>query len=116
MSEWNESKPERRRFPRIKVPVYYRPASIFKARSMVYNIGLGGIRVYSDEYLKEGKRFEIELFLPDGLSVEAITRVIWIKELPPQAEARYDVGLEFIELSPGAAEALKQLLEESSTE
>lgn len=98
----------------MKAPVYYRPASIFKARYNISNISLGGIRIYSDEHLKEGKRLELELLLPSGKSVEAIARVVWIKELPQGAKARYDVGLEFISLPLDAKEELKLILDDSS--
>ena len=111
MTEWDNSQPERRQFPRVKVPVYYRPASIFKARYNIHNISLGGIRIYSDEHLKEGKRLELELFLPSGKSVEAIAKVVWSRELPSDSEARYDVGLEFISLPPNAADELKKITE-----
>lgn len=116
MIERNESTQDRRRFPRVKAPVYYRPASILKARHRITNISLGGLRIYSDERLKEGKRLEIELFLPSGHSVEAIARVVWIKELPPDSKAHYDVGLEFISLPPNALQELKSVLEDTSKE
>lgn len=116
MTEWNRSQPERRRFLRIKAPAYYRPASIFKARHNISNISLGGIRIYSDERFKEGKRLEIELFLPKGQSIEAIARVVWIKELPPDSAALYDIGLEFISLPPNAIQELKSIMDNSSSD
>lgn len=115
MIELKESKPDRRRFPRVKAQVYYRPASILKARHRISNISLGGVRIYSDERLKKGKRLEIELFLPSGHSIEAIARVVWIKELPPDSKARFDVGLEFISLPPNAMQELKLILEDISS-
>lgn len=112
MTESNKSKTERRRFPRVMAPVYYRVAKSSTLREQVSNISLGGVRIYSDERIDEGERLELEFFLPSGSSVEAIARVVWIKELPPKAGALYDVGLEFIDLSDEAVEVLKAVLED----
>ena len=112
MHKNDESKPEKRIYPRVNIPVYYRPASIFKTRHRISNISLGGIRIYSDQEFKKGKRLEIELFLPSGQSVEAIAKVIWTKELPKDATARYDVGLEFIALPPNAIGELQTIMDE----
>jgi len=105
---------ERRRFPRVMAPVYYRSPRILRAKNRVSNISLGGIRIFSDKELKIGKNLEIEIFLPGGDSVSATTRVVWIKPLPPEAEALYDVGLEFISLPPEHQEALKTVLDDSA--
>lgn len=109
----NESGKERRQFPRVLAPIYYRSPRILTPKKRVSNVSLGGIRIYSDERLKVGKRIEIEIFLPNGFSVVAITRVVWINELPQDSEAQYDVGLEFIHLPVGAMEELKEVLGEN---
>jgi len=105
-----KSKIERRRFPRVTVPVFYRSPRIFSPKRRVSDISPGGVRIYSDERLEEGKRLEIEFFLPSGYSVVAIARVVWVKELPPGSEGLYDVGLEFIHLAPIAFDELKSAL------
>ncbi len=112
MGELDKSKTERRRFPRIVVPVLYRMPRIFGAKKRVSNLSLGGARIYSDTQLKVGQNLELELFLPDGSTAEALARVVWIKEMPEGAEAYYDVGLEFLDLSKKTKEQLDTILKQ----
>jgi c-di-GMP-binding flagellar brake protein YcgR len=110
-SEANNSMKERRHFPRVQAPIFCRPAGFLKARHRIGNVSLGGLRIYSDQLYKSEDRLEIEIFLPDNQSVVEIVRVVWIKELPPNSEALYDVGLEFIRLSPQDAQKLQLVLD-----
>jgi len=104
---------ERRKFPRIYAPIYFRSPRIFSAKRQVSNISLGGIRIFSDEHLKIGKKFEIEIFLPSGFSITALACVVWTKKLPSGSEAQFDVGLEFLDLPVGAMKELKTVLDDS---
>jgi c-di-GMP-binding flagellar brake protein YcgR len=101
----------RRKYPRLKAPILYRAASFFSSRKPLMNISLGGIRVYSDEEIRIGKRLELELFLPDGALMVCTARVVWQKTLPKGAAAKYDIGLEFLELPPEALRRLEKVLE-----
>jgi hypothetical protein len=101
---------ERRRFPRVMTPVFYRVPRILTAKHPVLNLSLVGVRIYSDERLDVGERLDLEFFLPEGTTVEAMGRVVWIKEMSPGEEALYDVGLEFVELSEDTLEKLKTVL------
>jgi len=112
----NKTDQDRRKFPRIMAPVYYRSPRILTPKRKVSNISMGGIRIFSDKELKIGKKLEIEIFLSAGTSVLATTQVVWIRELPPDSEALYDVGLEFVSMPPEHMEALKAVLEEDRTE
>lgn len=102
---------ERRRFPRLKVPVLFRAAKKDGEEHPTYNLGLGGVRIYSNRYLKKGKQLEIELCLSTGNSVVATVRVVWITVLPEGSDAAFDVGLEFIDLPPDAINELKEVLD-----
>jgi hypothetical protein len=102
---------ERRKFPRLNAPIYCRPAKRRLPRRQVVDVGLGGMRVYSDEALKIGARFEVELFLPDSSSVTCLTEVVWIRALPEGSPAAYDVGLQFLDVPPDALDQIATLLE-----
>jgi hypothetical protein len=104
---------DERVFPRVKAPVYYRSASILGPRRRVTNISVRGVRIYSDEPLREGRRLEVELFLPTGRTLVSTVRVVWVRTLPPGSPALYDVGVEFLDLPQEAAEALTDVLEQS---
>ena len=101
---------ERRRFPRLKVPVLFRTAKVEEEKSPTANLGLGGVRIYSNRYLKKGNKLEIELCFPKGNSIVATVRVVWTKVLPSGSDAAFDIGLEFIKLPSAAMEELKEVL------
>ena len=96
----------------MMAPVFYRATRIISPKRRVSDLSLGGVRIYCDEWLDVGGRLELEFFLPDGSTVEARAKVAWIKEMPEGAEAVYDVGMEFVELSEGAKEKLKAVLKQ----
>jgi len=105
-----KKKTERRRFPRVIAPVFYRAPRIVSPKRHVSDLSLGGVRIYSDEWLAVGGHLELEFYLPDGTTVEARAKVAWLKEMPEEAEAIYDVGMEFVELSKDATKKLKTVL------
>ena len=115
MKTLNKSESNRRRFPRVRAPVFYRPASTFGTSRKATNLSLVGVRVYSNRPFKEAQVLEIELLLPSGESVKAVVRVVWIMVLPPGSDALYDVGLEFVKLPPDAVDKLKFVLEKSNS-
>ena len=89
---------DRRRFRRVKAPVLVRPArKVTQLARSVGDIGEGGFRAFSDDAYATGERLEVELFFPAGGSVVLLTEVVWTEALPEGAEARFDVGLRFVE-------------------
>ncbi len=110
MKKKNNETLERRKYPRVRVPVLCRDVRPRAKKKPITNISLGGVRIYSDERMDAGQEVELEFFLPAGSTVRAKARVIWIKELPPGAPGIYDVGLEFLELSRKAEKELSQVL------
>jgi hypothetical protein len=101
---------ERRRYPRLNVPVLFRSAKKGEEASPTYNLGLGGVRIYSNRYLKKGEKLQIELCFPERNSVVADVQVVWIKVLPPNSDAVFDVGLEFIDLPSETIEKIEDML------
>ena len=101
----------RRKYPRLNAPILYRAAPFFSRREPVMDISFAGIRVYSDEELNIGKRLELELFLPDNTSLVCTARAVWQKPLPEGADAKYEIGLEFLEISPDDLQRLAKVLE-----
>ena len=105
---------DRRRFRRVKAPIYCRPAHRRLPKRQVVDVGLGGLRVYSDDPFPIGAKFEVELFMPDASSVTCLTEVVWIRPVPDGDPANYDVGLEFLDVPAGAQDSIGKLLEEES--
>ena len=104
---------ERRRYPRVKVPVLYRLSKEESLYNLPVNMSLGGIRIFSNVYFKRGRRMEIELLLPGGHSVIAAVRVVWINVFPKDSDANFDVGLEFIQLPLGVFHKLKDVFDKN---
>jgi len=106
---------DRRRFPRLKVPVYYRAARLLGPRSPARDLSLGGVRILTDEVLNVGKRLEIELFLPDGGSLTVDVRVAWIRPLNDDF-AQFEAGLEFMAMDAGQARLLERCVMDSHSD
>jgi hypothetical protein len=102
---------ERRRFPRLDVPLYYRPGRLFGPRRVARDVSRGGIRVYTDDALEVGTRLEIELFLREGDSLTLDVRVAWLRELVAE-DARYEAGLEFLTMDDERIALLERCLAE----
>jgi c-di-GMP-binding flagellar brake protein YcgR len=96
-----QSAANRRRFPRVAAPVYYRPAgpAFLHHKRATVDISLGGMRVYSDEEMKVGNRLEIDLLLDDDKTARCWVRIAWIDRLSATEGAAYDIGLEFTDIA-----------------
>ena len=102
----------RRRYPRVKTPMFCRTARFRRTRRPVVDVGLGGVRVYSDEKFRQGERLDLELCLPEGEPLMCLMRVAWLRELGPTGPAVYDVGLELLEVrGEGGVDRLAQVLD-----
>ncbi len=110
MIEYNPSE-NRRKYPRFNAPVCYRSASIFSPRKPLINISLGGIRIYSEDKFKIGKRLELELLLPNDIVLTCTVRVVWQNPFPEGSKTKYDIGLQFLDLPVDGLQYLTKLLE-----
>lgn len=106
-----DSATERRRFKRVSLPMYFRDVRRRAIKNPVLDVGMGGLRVYSDELLQVGERFSIEVILEEASSINGIVQVAWIEELPDEEPARYDVGLELVAAEPDQLKRLKELID-----
>jgi hypothetical protein len=101
----------RRQFPRVRAPLLYRSVSTSGSKHKISDISLGGVRIFSNERIRKGKRLEIELFLPQGQSLTITAQVAWVRPLPKGSASPFDMGLQFIRLPPNAMKELKTVLE-----
>jgi len=101
-------------YPRLQAPVYFTKlgSRFFRRRHRRFDPVLGGVRVYTDEEPKEGSKLQLEIFLPDGTSVNCKVGVARVELLPPGSPARYDVGLCFIAIHPHDRERLSAVLKQ----
>lgn len=102
----------RRRFPRVKAPIYFQTPRIRDEQRPVLDVSLGGLRVYSDDPFEVGERIQLELLLPpDGVEVSALARVAWIRRLPKRSAATFDVGFELLIVDGDGLKHLGRALE-----
>lgn len=104
---------ERRRYARVQAPILVRPigpAVLQHLPRQVGDIGLGGLRAYSDEVHMPGTRVELELFLPGGDPAVVLAEVVWVQALSPGGPARFDVGLRFILVSAADVQRIEAAL------
>jgi c-di-GMP-binding flagellar brake protein YcgR len=101
---------ERRRYPRVGAPVFYRPAGLdfLHHRYNTRDISLGGMRVLSDEAVAVGSRLELDVLLPDESVVRCWATVIWADEL--NAEAKYEIGFRFTDMAEPDIQRLASVL------
>lgn len=103
---------DQRRYPRIQAPIYFKSPRFRDLRQKVVDASLGGVRIYSDTALTIEQRLELELFLPDSSTLRCRARVAWIAALPPSAPAKFDVGLQLLDLPPGDEARLARVLQD----
>ena len=106
------SGPNRRRYPRIPALIHCRPAGaeFFAPHLEPIDIGLGGVRIHSHEEYRVGEILRLDLFFPRAAPVVFATEIMWIEPLGKGSPKRFDVGLAFVELNPGALRLLLSAL------
>jgi hypothetical protein len=68
------------------------------------------MRVFSDEEFAVGRRLDLDVLLPDGVSVRCWAEVVWIQGLDDGGPARWDVGLKFTDMEPSDIQRLASVL------
>jgi hypothetical protein len=104
---------DRRRFRRVQVPMFFRDARSRDVQRPVMDVSVGGLRVYSDEPFGPGVRYKIELFLPDGRSLNCVVETAWTEKLPAGSPAAYDVGLRLVGTDVDDMQHIKDLIEDA---
>jgi Tfp pilus assembly protein PilZ len=79
--------------------------------SRTVNVSMGGARVFSDDPMKIGAKMNLELLPDPDTSVQVLARVAWIDELGEGAPARFDVGLEFLDVPEEMVSRLAAILQ-----
>lgn len=113
---------ERRKFVRLNAawPVKFKITGSSKSgeRTRTLNVGLGGVRFYTNAVLEIGTILELELFIPaDSLPVFSRGRVVWQgrvvwrRELPEKDKWPLEIGVEFVGMDSYDLERLKDYID-----
>ena len=108
---------ERRKFKRLNAPVLCRPLGATlvdeEGKRKVQDISLGGLCVYTDDRHKVGEHLELELFLPSGDTVTLDTLIVWIDALAPSEPAKFEIGLQYVDIAAGDLARIEALLKDT---
>ncbi|MCA9628795.1 MAG: TIGR02266 family protein [Myxococcales bacterium] len=103
----------RREHPRFSVDldVHFGSDHNFYA-GFVENLSAGGIFVATHNLRPVGEHFEININLPDGRPIKAVGEVRWVREYSERSNVPPGMGIRFLELAPGADQAIADFLRE----
>jgi hypothetical protein len=103
---------DRRQFHRARANILVRPAGPLArvAPQRVQDISLGGLRAFADEPQKLGARLELELLFPEGGSATCVAEVVWAEELAKGAQAKWEMGLMFVQVEPEDLQRIGKLI------
>ncbi len=104
---------ERRTFNRVQAQVTVRPVSLLAhaVPRRVNDVSLGGLRCFSDDVHRPGERLELELHFPDGRVATVLAEVVWAEPLPAGSPARFDVGMHYLDYSPGSQALIREAVQ-----
>jgi len=99
---------ERRKYVRIpeKLGVSYNvvPTKIL-GRYTTSDIGQGGVRFLVHHFVPKDSHLKVKIAFADtSVTIEALVKVVWIRELPYSGS--YEIGVRFIDISQKAADHL----------
>jgi hypothetical protein len=89
----------------------WRSPGLIAKLSRTVNVSMGGARVFSDDRMKIGSKLNLELMPDPETTVQVLARVAWIDELADDAPAKYDVGLEFLDVPEEMVSRLAAILQ-----
>jgi hypothetical protein len=103
---------DRSRYRRVRAPMLVRPVGplAYRFPRNVDEARVGGLRAYSDEEQKPGRRLELEVFFPDQSTMTVLAEVAWVDVLPEGSPARFDVGLRYVTAEQEALGRIAQVL------
>ncbi len=108
--------PEKRRFPRLSMlaEVTYKRSSIPDEEKIALSkdISACGICFIAYEKFNKDEILDLNIFIiEDKKPITVIGRVVWSREFvigEPKKGSRYDVGFEFLKISPEDSERIKK--------
>lgn len=110
---------EKRRYRRINsiIPLQYkklRQLSESTIGAITRDVGEGGVRFISNEFLPLASRLVVEVFLPaNPRPIKAISKVAWIKKAP--SGDQYEVGNQFLEVAREDKSSLSEYISKLET-
>ena len=100
---------KRMRYP---IPVRFGGETSQFRDSLMKDIGAGGIRLLSRDFLAVDSRLKLEFFLtPASEALMAVGKVVWIQKLPYSYQ--HEVGIQFLDISEESRKRIRQFVEQN---
>lgn len=106
----------KRKFPRLNLSCEIQIQTADKGESLTgttENVGLGGVCVIVDRPLERFAHCRVKLDLPEDAPINCDGKIVWIVPTHNAREKKeyFDVGIEFVNLSPESRDLLKKRVE-----
>ena len=104
----------RREFPRLSshIPVRFGGEENRSQDSLTKDLGGGGVRLVSREFLPVDSKVKLEFFLtPASEALKAVGKVVWIQKLPYSYQ--HDVGIQFLDISDPSRRRIAHFVEQN---
>lgn len=104
----------RREHPRLRfhVPVRFGGEDHRSQDSLTKDMGAGGVRLVSREFLAVNSRVKLEFFLtPASEALKAVGKVVWIQKLPYSYQ--HEVGIQFLDIPDPTRRRLSHFVDQN---
>lgn len=104
----------KREFHRMRypIPVRFGGDTSHVRDTLMKDIGGGGIRLLSRDFLPIDSKIKVEFFLtPASEALMAVGKVVWIQKLPYSYQ--HEVGVQFLDISEENRKRIRQFVEQN---
>ena len=103
---------DRRRYPRMRADVLWRPAGlgVFHGQRNLSNLSLAGMRAFSDIPLQVGQRLECEVLPTEDRPIRVWGSVVWCVPTEDGSNAAYEAGVMFTDMEAADIQRLAGLM------
>ena len=102
---------DRRKYPRVKKPVYFQITSGSVAKNQALDISLEGILINSSRFYNTNQNISLNLFIANEQAIPCEAEVIWIYPRTKNA-VNYKVGLHFTKMENSDRDKLSRYISE----
>ena len=105
----------KREHPRMRypIPIRFGAEANRSQDSLLKDIGAGGLRLLSREFLPVDSKVKLEFFLtPASEALLAVGKVVWIQKVPYSYQ--HEVGIQFLDISEANRKRIRHFVEQNS--
>ena len=104
-----ETTKSRRKFTRRPLAIFTQIPGTNSRLMPTIDIGRGGVRIYTEKKIPVSSCFQLQFFVSDCITFTPIVKVAWIHSAEGHAYSKYEMGLEFIQISQVELDILMEI-------